>query len=72
LIFTVCVRVPDSSSNLLPRGMRKMRNHFFYSLRFGEMRNSSSPIARCQLLLPEDPQVLNRMIGSKNYCFVSA
>ena len=72
LIFTAYVRVPDSSSNLFPQGMRKIRNHFVFSLKFGEMRNSSSPIAKCQLLLPEDPQVLNKMIGSKNYCFVSA
>ena len=33
------LRVPYSSSNLLPREMRKTRNHFFYSSRFGDMGN---------------------------------
>lgn len=30
-------RVPNSSLKFLPRGMRKLRNQFFYSSRFGEL-----------------------------------
>ena len=35
----VTFRVPNSSSNCLPRGMGKMRNQYFYSSRNWEMGN---------------------------------
>ena len=34
------LRPPNSSLNFLPWGIGKMRNHFFYSLRNGEMGNN--------------------------------